>query len=42
MSIVNCASSGRFSADRTINEYNNTIWKLTPVDPGLPGHNDQQ
>ena len=31
MSILNCASSGKFSTDRTINEYNNEIWKLTPV-----------
>jgi starch phosphorylase len=31
MSIINCASSGKFSTDRTITEYNNEIWKLTPV-----------
>ena len=31
MSILNCASSGKFSTDRTITEYNNDIWKLTPV-----------
>jgi glycogen phosphorylase len=30
MSIVNCANSGKFSTDRTINEYNRDIWKLTP------------
>ena len=30
MSILNCANSGKFSTDRTINEYNNDIWKLTP------------
>ncbi|MGZ8193432.1 MAG: glycogen/starch/alpha-glucan phosphorylase [Methylobacter sp.] len=31
MSILNCAGSGKFSTDRTITEYNNEIWKLTPV-----------
>jgi starch phosphorylase len=30
MSILNCANSGKFSTDRTINEYNRDIWKLTP------------
>ena len=30
MSILNCANSGKFSTDRTINEYNNDIWKLKP------------
>ncbi len=32
MSIINCANSGKFSTDRTIAEYNNELWKLTPVD----------
>jgi starch phosphorylase len=32
MSILNTASSGKFSTDRTISEYNRDIWKLTPVD----------
>jgi glycogen phosphorylase len=31
MSILNTAASGKFSTDRTITEYNNDIWKLTPV-----------
>ncbi len=31
MSIINCANSGKFSTDRTIAEYNNELWKLTPV-----------
>ena len=31
MSIINCANSGKFSTDRTISEYNNELWKLTPV-----------
>ena len=30
MSILNCANSGKFSSDRTIQEYNQDIWKLTP------------
>ena len=28
MSLVNIANSGYFSADRTIQDYNNDIWKL--------------
>ena len=32
-SILNTASSGRFSTDRTMQEYNREIWKLTPVRP---------
>lgn len=31
MSILNCAASGKFSTDRTISDYNDEIWKLTPV-----------
>jgi len=31
MSILNTASSGKFSSDRTILEYNKDIWKLKPV-----------
>ncbi len=31
MSIVNGASSGRFSTDRTMREYNDEIWKLDPI-----------
>jgi starch phosphorylase len=31
MSVLNCAGSGKFSTDRTITEYNDEIWKLTPV-----------
>jgi starch phosphorylase len=30
-SILNTAASGKFSTDRTIGEYNQDIWKLTPV-----------
>jgi len=35
MSIRNCAASGRFSSDRTIDEYARDIWKLQPV-PAQP------
>jgi len=31
MSILNAANSGRFSTDRTMREYNEDIWKLTPI-----------
>ncbi|NIV18725.1 MAG: glycogen/starch/alpha-glucan family phosphorylase [Woeseiaceae bacterium] len=31
MSILNTASSGRFSTDRTMHDYNEDIWKLEPV-----------
>jgi glycogen phosphorylase len=31
MSIINTAQSGKFSTDRTIGEYNDDIWRLTPV-----------
>ncbi|MBJ6723742.1 glycogen/starch/alpha-glucan phosphorylase [Geomesophilobacter sediminis] len=36
MSIVNTARSGKFSTDRTINEYNDDIWHLTPVPVKFP------
>lgn len=32
MSILNCASSGKFSTDRTIRDYNQDIWKLEAVE----------
>jgi glycogen phosphorylase len=31
MSIINSANSGKFSTDRTISDYNDEIWHLTPV-----------
>ncbi|MFK7994750.1 MAG: glycogen/starch/alpha-glucan phosphorylase [Granulosicoccus sp.] len=31
MSIINTASSARFSTDRTMQDYNRDIWKLTPM-----------
>ncbi len=31
MSILNSATSGKFSSDRTIQEYNWDIWHLTPI-----------
>ncbi|MAT65297.1 MAG: glycogen phosphorylase [Gammaproteobacteria bacterium] len=33
MSIINSARSGRFSTDRTMQEYNRDIWKLEPTPP---------
>ncbi|MGB1091668.1 MAG: glycogen/starch/alpha-glucan phosphorylase, partial [Oceanobacter sp.] len=33
MSIINSARSGIFSTDRTISQYNEGIWKLTPANP---------
>jgi starch phosphorylase len=30
-SIINTARSGPFSTDRTMQEYNRDIWKLTPI-----------
>jgi len=37
MSILNTASSGFFSTDRTMLEYNRDIWKLTPGENGGGG-----
>ncbi|MDQ7090521.1 MAG: glycogen/starch/alpha-glucan phosphorylase [Methylococcales bacterium] len=31
MSILNCASSGKFSTDRAISDYNHDIWKLEAI-----------
>ena len=33
MSVLNTASSGRFSTDRTMLEYNEDIWRLDPLNP---------
>ncbi|KKN36965.1 hypothetical protein LCGC14_0768290 [marine sediment metagenome] len=33
MSIINSANSGMFSTDRTMNEYNDDIWKLEKINP---------
>ncbi len=32
MSILNTASSGRFSTDRTMRDYNDDIWRLQPIE----------
>lgn len=36
MSILNVANMGKFSADRTIKEYMNDIWKVKPVHISIP------
>jgi starch phosphorylase len=36
MSVLNVARSGKFSSDRTINEYCNDIWKVKPLKVKLP------
>jgi len=33
MSIINSANSGKFSTDRTMEEYNQEIWKLQKINP---------
>ena len=32
MSILNTAASGRFSTDRTMQDYNKDIWHLEPIE----------
>jgi starch phosphorylase len=34
LSILNSSASGRFSTDRTMDDYNKDIWKLTPISSG--------
>ncbi|XP_035213985.1 glycogen phosphorylase-like [Stegodyphus dumicola] len=36
MAIINIASSGKFSSDRTVNEYSTEIWGVTPTYEKLP------
>jgi starch phosphorylase len=42
MSILNTASSGKFSTDRTMQEYNEEIWQLEPVASLSVGENVAQ
>ena len=39
-SILNVARSGKFSSDRTIRQYNEDIWKVTPTVPHTPMEKD--
>ena len=39
MSILNVARSGKFSSDRTINEYCKDTWKVKPVKVKIPKYN---
>ncbi|MCB1759245.1 MAG: glycogen/starch/alpha-glucan phosphorylase [Gammaproteobacteria bacterium] len=34
--ILNCAHSGKFSTDRTMQDYNREIWRLDPIRPQPP------
>jgi len=40
-SILNVARSGRFSSDRTICEYNEAVWRLTPLSVVANSDNEQ-
>jgi starch phosphorylase len=39
MSILNVAHSGKFSSDRTIQEYCKEIWDVKPVQISIPPYN---
>ncbi|KAJ0339421.1 hypothetical protein COL154_014221 [Colletotrichum chrysophilum] len=38
MSIINSANSGKFSTDRTMEDYNNDIWQLEKIQPVSNGY----
>jgi starch phosphorylase len=42
MSILNVARSGKFSSDRTIQEYSKKIWKVKPVKVKIPKYNPKE
>ncbi len=39
MSVINTANVGKFSSDRTIQQYCQDIWKVDPVKIEIPGYN---
>jgi starch phosphorylase len=41
MCLLNIASSGKFSADRTIEEYAREIWNMTPNYDVIPAPSEQ-
>ncbi len=42
MSILNSARMGKFSSDRTINEYCQEIWKVQPINITIPEYDQQR
>ena len=42
MAIINVASSGKFSSDRTIAEYGREIWGVEPNYEALPDPHESQ
>lgn len=42
MMLINIASSGKFSSDRTIREYARDIWGVEPLNIKLPAPFEQE
>ena len=41
MCVMNISASGKFSSDRTIEEYARDIWDVTPNYDGIPSPSEQ-